>query len=253
MAAAEQTDAIVLRSQLWSETSCIATLFTRDFGKQAVLAKGAWRPRSPFEGALDLLSICRVVFLPKSGEALGLLTEAKLTNRFRIGRRDLLRLYCGYYVAELLDRFTEKGDNDAELYELAIATLAGLEDPHSEPRAVILRCEMQLLRLLGHQPTLDRCAQCGNDIAPDQTIAFAPIVGGIVCRTCMSGLRPLMQLPIAARAELLRFSEPQWETISVDSISQVGRAAIRGIVDRYLAGLLDRRMNLTTFLQELGH
>lgn len=250
---AEQTDAIVLRSQLWSETSCIATLFTRDHGKQAVLAKGAWRPRSPFEGALDLLSICRVVFIPKSGDALGLLTEAKLTNRFRIGRRDLLRLYCGYYVAELLDRFTEKGDGNSEMYDLAIATFAGLEDPDSEPRAVILRYEMQLLRLLGHSPTLDRCAQCGIDIEPDQTIAFAPIVGGIVCRACMSGLRPLMQLPIVARQELLRFSGPHWETISVASISLQGRAAMRGIVDRYLAALLDRRLNLSNFLQELGH
>lgn len=250
---AEQTDAIVLRSQLWSESSCIATLYTREHGKQAVLAKGAYRPRSPFEGALDLLSICRVVFIPKSGEALGILTEAKLTDRFRIGRHDLLRLYCGYYVAELLDRFTEKGDSNIELYELAAATLIGLEDSTSEPRAVILRCEMQLLRLLGHAPTLDRCAHCGTDITPEQSVAFAPTVGGTVCRNCMSGLRPLMQLPLAARTELLRFSEPQWTRIAVDSISQHGRPAMRGIVDHYLASLLDRRLNLSYFLQELGH
>ncbi len=250
---AEQTDAIVLRAQLWSETSCIATLYTRDHGKQAVLAKGAWRPRSPFEGALDLLSLCRVVFLPKSGDALGILTEAKLQNRFRVGQRDLLRLYCGYYVAELLDRFTEKGDSNPELFELASATLAGLEDPGSEPRAVILRCELQLLRLLGHSPTLDRCAHCGIEISADQTVTFAPIVGGIVCRSCMSGVRPLMQLPVAARQELLRMSDPQWANISVASIGVQGRPAMRGIVDRYLLSLLDRRMNLSTFLQELGH
>lgn len=250
---AEQTDAIVLRSQLWSETSCIATLFTRDHGKQAVLAKGAWRPRSPFEGALDLLSICRVVFIPKSGEALGLLTEAKLTSRFRIGRSDLLRLYCGYYVAELLDRFTEKGENDPEMYDLAIATLAGLGDLGCEPRAVILRFELQLLRLLGHAPTLDRCAQCGIELSLDESVVFAPMVGGIVCRNCRSGLTPLIQLPMAARLELLRFSEPQWATISVDSISTQGRPAMRGIVGRYLTSLLDRRMNLSNFLQELGH
>ncbi len=250
---AEQTDAIVLRSQLWSETSCIATLFTRDHGKTAVLAKGAWRPRSPFEGALDLLSICRVVFIPKSGEALGLLTEAKLTSRFRIGRQDLLRLYCGYYVAELLDRFTEKSDSNAELYELSEATLAALERPGSEPRAVILRYEMQLLRVLGHSPALDRCAQCGTELLPDQVVAFAPVVGGIVCRECMGGLRPLMQLPTIARAELVRFSQPQWTAINVDTIASQGRAATRAIVDRYLMALLDRRLNLSNFLQELGH
>ncbi len=61
---AEQTDALVLRLIPWSETSFIASIYTREFGKLSVLAKGARRPKSPFEAALDLLSICRVVFIP---------------------------------------------------------------------------------------------------------------------------------------------------------------------------------------------
>ncbi len=250
---AEQTDAIVLRLHAWSETSCIANLFTREFGKQSVLAKGAWRPRSPFEGALDLLAVCRVVFLPKAGEALGVLTEAKLIERFRVGRRDLLRLYCGYYVAELLDRFTEKGDPYPELYDLAIVTLAGLNDLQQEPRAIVLRWEMQLLRLVGHAPTLDRCAQCGNAVPEDRWVAFAPLVGGVVCDACVAGLRPVIQLPVPARRELERFSEPDWREIKTDGFSAQGRAAMRGALERTIAGLLDRKLNLSYFLQELAH
>jgi DNA repair protein RecO (recombination protein O) len=250
---AVQTEALVLRLYPWSESSCVANLFTREFGKQGVLAKGAWRPRSPFEGALDLLSICRVVFLPKAGDALGVLTEAKLTERYSMGRRDLLRLYCGYYVSELLDRFTEKGDPLPELYDLATATLASLSDAGSEPRACILRWELQLLRLVGHAPTLDRCAQCGTMIASDATVPFAPLVGGVVCANCAAGLRPLIQIPPAARQELLRFSEPDWQEISTNEYTMSGRAAIRGALERTIMALLDRRLNLTYFLQELGH
>jgi DNA repair protein RecO (recombination protein O) len=248
-----QTDALVLRLTPWSESSCVVNLFTRELGKQGVVAKGAWRPRSPFEGALDLLSICRVVFLPKAGDALGVLTEAKLIQRYRIGRRDLLRLYCGYYVSELLDRFTEKGDPQPELYDLAAATLESLGDERNEPRACVLRWELQLLRLVGHAPALDRCAQCGAAIAEDATVPFAPLVGGVVCAACAGGLRPLIQVPPAARRELMRFSDAEWENIPTTNLTSSGRAAMRGALERYIAALLDRRLNLIYYLQELGH
>lgn len=250
---AEQTDAIVLRLYPFSESSCVVSLFTRDFGKQSVLAKGAWRSRSPFEGALDLLSICRVVFLPKAGDALGILTEAKLVERFRAGRHSLLKLYCGYYVSELLDRFTERGDTQPELYDLAVTTLAALSDESQEPRACILRWELQLLRLVGHAPTWDRCAQCGTAIDSDTTRPFAPLVGGVVCQACAGGLRPLIQIPAAARQELMRFSDADWREIPTTSLIDSGRAAMRGALERYFAALLDRRLNLTHFLEELGH
>ena len=89
----EKATAIVLRVVEFSETSSIVTLFTREFGKVRGLAKGARRPKGPFESALDLLALCRIVFLRKSSDALDLLTEAKLERRFRPPGGDLSNLY----------------------------------------------------------------------------------------------------------------------------------------------------------------
>ncbi len=83
--AAEKTLAIVLRVIEFSETSCVVTLYTREFGKITGLAKGARRKKSPFESALDVLALVRLVFLRKTPPALDLLTEAKLERRFRAG------------------------------------------------------------------------------------------------------------------------------------------------------------------------
>src|SRR5262245_4333854 len=91
--ASEKSSAIVLRTVEFSETSLVVTLFTRDFGKVTALAKGARRPKGPFESALDLLAVVRIVFLRKSSDVLDLLTEAKLDRRFRAAGRDLNRLY----------------------------------------------------------------------------------------------------------------------------------------------------------------
>src|SRR5437773_241187 len=99
---AEKALALVIRVVDFSETSTVLTIFTREFGKVRAIAKGSRRPKGPFESALDLLCLCRIVFLAKSSDALDLVTEAKLERRFRPAGRDVSRLYAGYYVAELL-------------------------------------------------------------------------------------------------------------------------------------------------------
>ena len=65
------------------------TLFTRDLGKVSALAKGARRLKSPFQSGLDLLSVCDIVVLHKASDALDLLTEAVLVERFDPLRREL--------------------------------------------------------------------------------------------------------------------------------------------------------------------
>ena len=87
--AAEKAQALVLRTTDWSETSRIATLWTREFGKVRALAKGGRRLKSNFENALDLLTLCSIVFLRKSSGGLELLTEAQVLERFAPLRTDL--------------------------------------------------------------------------------------------------------------------------------------------------------------------
>src|SRR6476659_2718173 len=106
----DRATALVVRTTDWSETSRIATLWTREFGKLRVLAKGGRRLKSNFEIALDLLSVCNVVVLRKSSGGLDLLTEAQVAERCPQLRTALPALYAAYYVAELLSEGTEDVD-----------------------------------------------------------------------------------------------------------------------------------------------
>src|SRR5438128_2774144 len=120
---AEKATALVLRTTDWSETSRIATLWTREFGKVRVLAKGGRRLKSNFETALDLLTVCSIVFLRKSSGSLDLLTEAQVVKRFPRLSTDLPALYAGYYVAELLGDWTADYDPHPVLFDEALAAL----------------------------------------------------------------------------------------------------------------------------------
>src|SRR5437899_12927928 len=122
----EKAHGLVIRTADWSETSRIATLWTRELGKVRVLAKGGRRFKSNFESALDLLTLCSIVLLRKSSGTLDLLTEAQVVRRFGQLRQNLPALYAAYYLAELLGDGTEDYDPHAALFDEAVKTLAEL-------------------------------------------------------------------------------------------------------------------------------
>lgn len=174
---------IVLRRVPFSETSLVLTLFSREFGKIQGLAKGARRPKSAFEGGFDLLGIYRIVFLPRSGESLQLLTEGKLVERFRPEAAGLRGLFAGYYLAELLDSFTPEMGPHAEVFDLAVLTLRQLQTGARAEWAT-LRFEVALLRALGHLGRFDACSVCGRVIPWQEPARLTESGGGLTCNRC---------------------------------------------------------------------
>ena len=115
--------------------------------------RGARRLKNPFESALDVLTLCRIVFLHKSSEALDLVTEAYFCGGFA-PRREPCRAYAGYYVAELLSDLTDDNDPHPELFDLADETLAAPAAGEVVHRR--LGASTRPLRFLGHAPALER-------------------------------------------------------------------------------------------------
>src|SRR5436305_4198200 len=158
---AEKARALVLSTTDWSETSRIATLWTREFGRVRVLAKGGRRLRSAFDNALDLLTLCDMVLLRKSTGSLDLLTEARVVQRFPRLRDDLAALYGAYYVAELLADWTSDYDPHPSLFDAAVDTLRSLgEAGGGEVGPRVMRFELTFLCELGYGPALETCAVC---------------------------------------------------------------------------------------------
>ena len=249
--ASEKTRAIVLRVIEFSESSCVVTLFTEDFGKVGALAKGARRPKSAFEGALDLLALVRIVFLRKSSDALDLLTEGKLERRFRSAQRDLARLYAGYYLAELLAELTDAGDPHPELFAAADATLLALDGTAPLAEAV-LRFELAALRLLGHSPSLSQCVACGNAVEMAPRIAFGMTAGGVLCKDCRPGKRQVVSVsgPVI---EVLQQACDEEQRLAPMEINPKLRGELRAIMNNYFAHLVGHKLRMPEHLGALAH
>ncbi len=247
----EKATAIVLRLVEFSESSLVTTLFTREFGKIQGLAKGGKRLKGPFESALDLLALCRIVFLRKSSEALDLLTEAKLQRRFRIAGRDLLSLYAGFYVAELLNELTDEYDPHPELFDLADETLAALSAGESVVRR-ILRFELGGLRILGHLPSLETCVGCGNQVPITGRVAFGQLDGGVLCGKCRGGKRQVASVTAGVLRIMSQMADANgrlWRRVEIDPRSC---GELRGVLNHYLYNLLGRKPRLHQYLAVLA-
>jgi DNA repair protein RecO (recombination protein O) len=244
----EKALALVVRTSDWSETSRIATLFTREFGKVRALAKGGRRLRSAFEVALDLLTVCWVVFIRKNG-GLDLLTEARVEERFPGIRTNLPALYAGYYVAELLGEGTREHDPHPNLFDMALETLRQLDKSGNDVFAQTARFELAWLHELGYRPLLDACAVCGsNDWLETATrLAFGPLAGGLLCPRCEPGQhdkRPLSRPALQKLLDLGRDDRP----LPVET-TPLMRVELRQVIGQFVSIVLGRRPRLLAYLE----
>lgn len=247
----EKTEALVIRLADWSESSKVVTLFSRDFGKIAAVAKGAKRLKSAFETALDLLTNCNIVFIHKSTEGLDILTESKLRKRF-VGKPGVLEsLYSGYYLAELLDSLTELNDPHPELYTEALRSLDRFEGPLPIELAV-LRWELVLLQEIGQLPALDCCAECGRAVAPDIWFDFSVAQGGLICPAChpqADHARPIQPGTLVILNQVLNGQEAAWQRVV---ISPAQHREMRRIMTPTICHTLGRRPKMFSYLKFLN-
>lgn len=181
--AIDKTVGIVLRAVDFSETSKVVTFFTRDLGKLGALAKGGRRLKGSFDVALDLLTVCSICVLRKPRADLDLLTEASLDERFVGLRSELLRLYAGFYLAEVLDGMTQVGDPHPSLFDQSVAALRRLAA--GEPvKETLSRFQLEMLSELGLAPRIDSCVGCGRKASRPARKAFSYRAGGLVCDRC---------------------------------------------------------------------
>jgi DNA repair protein RecO (recombination protein O) len=241
---AEAALALVIRTTDWSETSRIATLFSREFGKLRVLAKGGRRLKSNFEIALDLLTVCRIVLLRKSSGGLDLLTEAQVAERFPALRTSLPALYAAYYVAELLAEGTEDYDPHPALFDAALDALRDLggAGPQAGPRLAAF--ELTWLRELGYSPALVACAACGRPAGGRPV--FSAAAGGVVCPACAPTQRERRSLSAAALAALraLHDDPAAWR----DEYRPAVRAEVRSVLGQYVTYRLGRRLRTLPYV-----
>jgi len=161
--------AFVLHSYPYKETSLIIDLFTRDFGRVALIAKGAKRPHSQLRGVLQTFQPLSAAWVGKS--ELRTLTDAEWVG----GMLPLEKtaLLCGFYLNELLVKLLARDDAHPALFDHYVATLNQLA--HNESAPIVLRkFERALLKETGVSADLTRCTATRAAVQADLVYVVDP-------------------------------------------------------------------------------
>ncbi|NLE95606.1 MAG: DNA repair protein RecO [Dehalococcoidia bacterium] len=195
-----QVEGVVIRLADVGERDRIVTLFTRDEGKLAFVARGARRPGSTLGPCVQMLSRGRYQCVRR--RALHLITQASAVDSYAKLRAELWSTSCCLYLAELIDAATVEGSPDRMLYDLIVELLDRVNQKGAND--VLLRYfELRLLQHTGFCPSLRRCVACGAELRPVEN-AFSAVLGGVLCPDCVSTAPDASPLSVDA-LKVLRF------------------------------------------------
>jgi len=152
----------VLHSYAYKETSLIVDVFSRDYGRIALMAKGAKRPHSALRAVLQTFQPLAMGWRGKS--EMRTLIAAEWVGGLRPLEKSAL--VCGFYLNELLVKLLARDDPHPALFQHYVATLNQLAHQESAP-IVLRKFERALLKETGVASDLTICTSTGKIVEPD--------------------------------------------------------------------------------------
>lgn len=150
------TEAIVLRTIDYSETSRIVTLFTREMGKTGVMAKGARAARSRFGATLEPMTRISTVIHVRPGRDLQILSEASHVDHHPTLRSDMSRVEVGIRMIELVNALLPDREANLPVFSLLAGCLTALDQAPGRTGNVWPFFQLRLATLLGFGPSFNR-------------------------------------------------------------------------------------------------
>lgn len=224
-------EAFVLHSYPFRETSLIVDVFSRHYGRVALVARGARRPRSALRGVLMAFQRLELAWAG-GGEVMTLMKAEWQGGQPVLGGEALL---CGYYLNELLLHLLPREDAHERLFDIYAKTLLGFSGGVREESLRLF--EKSLLQELGYGLQLERDVE-----------SRALVTDGYYRYDVESGPVPLSGVPsdrdspwVVRGATLLALARNDLGDASVLAES---KALMRALIHHYLAGqeLATRRL-----------
>ena len=183
----KKDQAVCLRTVNYSETSQVLTLFAKKAGKIDAIAKGSKRPKSKFDGPVEILAFGDIVYSPARSAKLAILTEFQQQPVFMQLRTNLFAINCSLFAAELLNSLTHPYDPHPDLFNAFLQFLRDVQDSENDLNALTLLIVFQLalLSLVGSKPVLRSCVNCKRPFDGKWPEAyFSSPANGLICNDC---------------------------------------------------------------------
>ena len=177
-------EGVVLRTYKLGEADRIIVLLTAEHGKVRAVAKGVRKTKSKFGARLEPMS--HVKLLLYRGRELDIVSQVESVESLAPMLSSLDSASQGMAAIEAVDQLALEREPNPRLYRMAVGVLRTIGErpaPMNVPAFY-----WKLLAAEGLEPQLDECVRCGEGEPGTPLVAFDLDEGGVLCRSCRSGV-----------------------------------------------------------------
>lgn len=175
------TEALVVKSIPFQETSRIVRLFTREMGKVAVIAKGARRLKSQFRGYLEPLNLLDIIYYHKDSREVQTLSKVELRQAYLQHTTELSETLYALVLVEAVDRFIRDHHQDAAVFDLSVEVLEYMDRERQLLPEALIYFLLRLTDLLGYAVSMEQCAICNRGLT---AAIYNQANGHLLCEDC---------------------------------------------------------------------
>ena len=250
----QQTEAIVLKVINHGDSSKIATLYSRSFGRLKVIAKGVRNPKSRFMGLFQPTQHVRIVFYEKSHSELQLFSSGEVVRSYYTLLQDFARLAFAQLTMDVLERAIVSVEPHPALYDLTCKTLENFDNATIQPIVTYWYFHLRTLCELGFRPAVNHCRICGKSLV-DTPAVFDRHQANLMCESCSLRYAGGIVLPVEAMKVLQVIDHEDWNTLINLTVSQEARRTLWKFIWLHAKTHLEplRRIKSLAVLEQLYH
>ena len=174
------TKTITLKSIEYNDYDRLLSLYSLDYGKITVVAKGIRRPKAKLKFLEQSACFADVELVDTNGR-LTLKTAQQTESFFSIGS-DLQTFYCASTILEILSNCEQEGQPNGQLFLLALKSLSALSTQTCD-LLVLTKFVLSYLKIAGYQLDFSECNVCHSTTQARKCYLDLQL-GGVVCADC---------------------------------------------------------------------
>ncbi len=240
-----KTEAIVLKSFDFRETSKIVTFYTREFGKVKGVLKGIRKDPRKFGSSVDKFSVNDIVFYQYRNSDIHLVSQCDMKEYFWPIRQDFKKLTAASYILELVDAIMPVEQRNDDIYELMLQYFSSLATVNDINKLVHV-FQIKTLLYSGFRPHLDTCVRCSKKVRGETR--FSMQLGGLICSVCRPSGTDASLVSRGTVASILHIEQSAWDKSLKLGLSGLIKRELKFILNNFLVFHLEKNLRSAKYL-----
>jgi DNA repair protein RecO (recombination protein O) len=240
-----KTEAIVLKTFDYRETSRIARFFTKDHGKVSGVLKGIRKDPKKFGSHVERYSVNDIVYYQYRNSDLHLISHCDLKQYYFPIRQDYKRSVAANYILELVDVIMPVEQRNRAIYELLLCALKSLESVDDIDKLIYVY-QIKMLSYSGFRPHVDSCVKCQKQIHDKGR--FSLRLGGLICPHCPTTETHFTPISKGTISTMLHVEDRDWMISLKLGLAVQVRRELKYLLNNFLVYHLEKKIRSSRYL-----